>query len=45
MGSGTSVYAAVSLSRHYIGIEQAQEYVDLTNEQLRAILREDQLAD
>lgn len=42
MGSGTTVYAALSLSRHYIGIEQNQGYIDLANEQINALLQNNQ---
>ena len=38
MGSGTTAYAAVSLSRHYIGIEQNKDYIDLANKQIASLL-------
>jgi len=41
MGSGTTAFAAVSLSRNYIGVEQNQEYIDLANDQIRELLRDD----
>ena len=31
MGSGTTALAAMELNRHYIGLEQNQDYVDIAN--------------
>lgn len=38
LGSGTTAYAALTLGRKYIGIELNQDYINLANEQISALL-------
>lgn len=35
IGSGTTAIAAIKTGRHYIGIDQSQEYVDIARERIR----------